>query len=405
MDPNYDYKSKFKSIASKLKKRFLRKPNINEAIEEYTLLSKKLEEEECYGLAACCLQQVAKLYRSVGNTVSESGALQAAAHQYLNAEIYTTIETGIITFNEDLMSAISVYEEAIKLHCENNERQLAAKLCLELADIVGMKFERYFEAIPYYERAISLFTYINTNSNDNMFINHVSIQSIMTQFKLATIKIYTADYSGALTSYTDICSAIIQYFNNTNNTATTGAAATGTPKTSAKLSTASQKQASASNVETGSIKSKDFDTVSLHSTSSATFAAQQQQKEKEKPIGHLGKLLVEADISKLLLLLYLKPYKLKADQSNTLEVYSSFQTINTESHPYIPIACMDRDLFILLQSFVMACQSTHCEADVKVFIELETELWKYLNNVQNHIVNLISDNIIYSLPTDNLLFD
>ena len=382
MDPNYDYKGKFKSISAKLKKRLLRKPNINEAIEEYTLLSKKLEEEECYGLAACCLQQVAKVYHSVNNTISESGSLQAAAQQYLNAEISSTIDTGIITFNEDLMSAISVYDEAIKLHCEKNERQLAAKLCLEIADIVGLKFERYFEAMPYYERAISLFTYI---SNNDPLLSHVPIQSILVQVKLAAIRVYTTDYSGALNLYTEACTAIIHRINNP------------TVITTPKINKIPSKQQIAG--DTGSLnKFKDFDTVSIHSTASNASYTNSTAGAKTKRSSYLTALLSEADICKLLLLLYLKPNKLKPEHSNTLEVYSSFQTINTDSHPYLPITCMDRDLFILLQSFVMACQSE----DNEVLIELQTELYKYLNNLQNFLVNLITENLIYSSLTDKL---
>ena len=130
MDVNYDYKNAFKAISLKLKKRFLRKPNVADAIEEYTALSKQLESEECFGLAGYCLQQVAKCYHSVGNTCSESAALQTASKQYLNAEISSSIESGILTFNENLSSAISIYEEVIKLHCEQNERIIAAKVCL-----------------------------------------------------------------------------------------------------------------------------------------------------------------------------------------------------------------------------------------------------------------------------------
>jgi tetratricopeptide (TPR) repeat protein len=158
MDVNSDYNATFKSISVKLKKRFLRKPNVSEAIEEYTLLSKQLENEECHGLSAYCMQQVAKCYHSVGNIVSESAALQTAARQYLNSEIGSSVEANIVTFSEDLLSSISVYEEAIKLHCEQNERHLAAKISLELADVLALKFEKYFESISYYERAIGLFS-------------------------------------------------------------------------------------------------------------------------------------------------------------------------------------------------------------------------------------------------------
>ena len=123
-----------------------------------------LESEECFGLAAHCMQQVAKCYHNVGNTTAESAALQTAAKQYLTSEIASTVEAGILTFNEDLISAISVYEDCIRLHSDQNERQLAGKLCLELADILAKRFERHFEAIPYYERAIGLFSLVTTNS-------------------------------------------------------------------------------------------------------------------------------------------------------------------------------------------------------------------------------------------------
>ena len=113
MDSNYDYNAAFKSISVKLKKRFLRKPNVSEAIDEYTSLSRQLENDECFGLAAYCMQQVAKSYHSVGNTISESASLQAAAKQYLNSEISSTIETGSLTFNEDLLSAISMNEQSL----------------------------------------------------------------------------------------------------------------------------------------------------------------------------------------------------------------------------------------------------------------------------------------------------
>ncbi len=116
MDASYDYNSAFKAISTKLKKRFLRKPNVSEAIEEYTMLSKQLENEECYSLAAYCMQQVAKSYHSVGNSISESASLQTAAKHYLTAEIISNIACGTVSFNEDLHNAISLYYESIRLH-------------------------------------------------------------------------------------------------------------------------------------------------------------------------------------------------------------------------------------------------------------------------------------------------
>ncbi len=119
----------------------------------------------------------------------------------------------------------------------------------------------------------------------------------------------------------------------------------------------------------------------------------------QKPMGIYSKLLAEADISKLLLLLYLKPtIKMKPEHTNTLETYSWFQTLSTTSN-YLPIECIDRDLFILLQSFVMACQSN----DTKLLYTLQTELWPHLNHVQNYLLNLITDQLLHSSYTDDLL--
>lgn len=349
MDVNYDYSAAFKGISVKLKKRFLRKPNVSDAIEEYTALSKQLESEECYSLAGYCLQQVAKCYHSVGNTVSESAALQNAAKQYLNSEISTTIEAGILNFNENLISAISLYEEAIRLHCDQNERLIAAKLCLELADILAQKFDKHFESIPYYERAFGLFSTPNESTN--------SLSAIFVLFKLAAIKVFTCDYSGALSTYTDICNSILNKCLQ-----------------SAPMSTSSNKE--------------DY------------LLTSQQNQMYNKPIGIYSHLLVEADISKLLLLLYLKPTKMKPEHSNTIEVYSWFQTLSNANTNYMPVLLMDRDLFILLQSFVMSCQSN----DLKLLNTLQTDLWPLLNDVQNFLLNLITDQLLNSSYTDDLLF-
>lgn len=350
MDVNYDYGANFKSISLKLKKKFLRKPNVSEAIEEYTALSKQLENEECFGLAGYCMQQVAKSYHSVGNTVSESSALQSAAKQYLNSEISSTIESGTITFNEDLLSSISIYEECIRLHCDQNEKLLAAKLSLELADMLAQKFDRHFESISYYEKAVNLFL---SAQNVNQQEQSPCFYVIFAQLKLAALKVFTCDYSGALSSYTDICNLI--------------------------LTKCGQNKTNASN--------KPLQSVGAPNTIS------------NKPIGIYSRLLVESDISKLLLLLYLKPTKMKPEHTNTIEVYSLFQTLTSSNTNYLPVDCMDKDLFILLQSFVMACQSN----DFKILYTLQTELWPQLNHVQNYIINLITDQLVNSSYTDDLL--
>jgi factor VIII intron 22 protein len=165
--------------------------------------------------------------------------------------------------------------------------------------------------------------------------SHIPLLVILVKFKLASIKVFTCDYSGALTIYTEICSNLSTKIWSNNN----------------------------------------------------------------KPIGMYSDLLAECDISKLLLLIYLKPTKMKMDHSQTIEMYSCFQTNTNNRNNYLPISCIPADLFILLQSFVMACQST----DTKVVQLLQTELWPHFKDVNNYIVNLITHQLIHSSYSDELL--
>lgn len=207
---------------------------------------------------------------------------------------------------------------------------------------MGKKFDRYFEALPYYERAITLLSSTHPRGNSQPVTN--LDQVLLIQCKLAALKINTCDFSGALDTYTDICNSIQD--------------------------------------------------ISLKSPATTTSPAQYNA-----PLGIYSKLLIESDITKLLLLLYLKPTKLKAEHSNTLEVYSWFQTLSNPNLNYLPVVCMDKDKFILLQSFVMACQSN----DAEILYTLQTELWTVLTNIQNYMVNLITQQLLNSSYTDELL--
>lgn len=285
--------------------------------------------------------------------------MQTAAKLYLSNEIVSTVESGSVTFSEDLLSAISLYEETIRLHCEQNERLLAAKYCCELADLLAQKFDKHFESIPYYEKAIGL---LSTAPNSAGVIEtNISLQVILVQFKLAALKVFTCDYSGALNTFTEIQQSILSKYSRQQTV-------------SSKTSTSSS-----------SIKQEQF---SKPTNSSQVY---------DKPIGLYSKLIVESDISKLLLLLYLKPTKMKPEHSSTIETYSWFQT---QAINYLPITCMDKDLFILLQSFAMACQSN----DLKLLHSLQTELWPHLNDVQNFILDLITNQLLNSSYTDDLLY-
>lgn len=48
MDRELDVFGNYRNISNKLKKRFLKKPNFQEASEQYGTLSKVLQQQECF---------------------------------------------------------------------------------------------------------------------------------------------------------------------------------------------------------------------------------------------------------------------------------------------------------------------------------------------------------------------
>ena len=121
-----------------------------------------------------------------------------------------------------------------------------------------------------------------------------------------------------------------------------------------------------------------------------------------KPIGLLSRLLVDSDISKLLLLIYLKPSKMRAEHTHTIEVYSWFQALSS-TFQYLPAQCMSRDLFIMLQSFVMACQSNDTLSLRTLQAELVDLLDPHNHQVHVYLIDLIVAQLLNSSYTDDLL--
>ena len=116
----------------------------------------------------------------------------------------------------------------------------------------------------------------------------------------------------------------------------------------------------------------------------------------------MSRLLVDADISKLLLLIYLKPNKMRQEQTQTLEFYSWFQALSSPTQ-YLPAICMSRDLFIMLQSFVMACQSNDLLSLKTLHAELVDLLDPHERQTHVYLLDLIVAQLLNSSYTDDLL--
>ena len=87
--PGSEFLPEFKGIHNKLKKRFLRKPNVSEASEQFGKLAKKMQSKEEPQYEGLCHLAVARCERSLGNSPGESEALVVAARSFLKAELAT----------------------------------------------------------------------------------------------------------------------------------------------------------------------------------------------------------------------------------------------------------------------------------------------------------------------------
>jgi tetratricopeptide (TPR) repeat protein len=118
--------AQYKVITAKLKKRFLlRKPNLSEATEQFTSLSRDLQDFKPYA-GYCCLA-AARCEQSLGNTSSELSSLLDAARHFRDGK--------------ELNAAISAYRHAIKI-CD---QALLKSVFAELAQMYANE-KRYLEA-------------------------------------------------------------------------------------------------------------------------------------------------------------------------------------------------------------------------------------------------------------------
>lgn len=79
MDRELDVFGNYRNISNKLKKRFLKKPNFQEASEQYGTLSKVLQQQECFQYAGFCCLAKARCENAISNNIAEAESLWEAA--------------------------------------------------------------------------------------------------------------------------------------------------------------------------------------------------------------------------------------------------------------------------------------------------------------------------------------
>jgi len=192
-----DYMQQYKQITQKIsKKRFLRKPNVAEAAEQFQSISKNLTRQECPSYGAFFELAKARCEHTLANSAGETDALTEAARLFFQSELsYKAIKCP--TYDENLNASINCYAHAVRVHIENRQTAHAAALCSEL----GSNLERVGkteEAVNHYLRAAEL-----------QVLN--PIDRLQALRKVADCKLKLKEYEGTLNILADITTVALEY--------------------------------------------------------------------------------------------------------------------------------------------------------------------------------------------------
>uniref|UniRef100_A0A6M2DEV4 Factor VIII intron 22 protein n=1 Tax=Xenopsylla cheopis TaxID=163159 RepID=A0A6M2DEV4_XENCH len=125
---NEDIVESYKCITSKLRKRFLRKPNVAEASEEFHALSLRCERMQNFEFAGLCSLGVAKCEGSLGNSHLENESLLKAARSFYCAANLDRKIGSILVKNENKNASLNCYHHAISRYRENSPLCIAAHM-------------------------------------------------------------------------------------------------------------------------------------------------------------------------------------------------------------------------------------------------------------------------------------
>eukprot|EP00088_Acartia_fossae_P006760 TRINITY_DN13126_c0_g1_i1.p1 TRINITY_DN13126_c0_g1~~TRINITY_DN13126_c0_g1_i1.p1 ORF type:complete len:307 (+),score=43.82 TRINITY_DN13126_c0_g1_i1:44-964(+) len=147
-----DFLPEYRNISNKLKKRFLRRPNVADASENFRQLGKRLEDSDEPQYAGFCYLATGRCEKTVGNSCAEIEATTQAARCFLRAEsVHQKLKTP--SFEENLSAAIAGYKQAAKLEEEMGRPNAASALFIELGDEL-FDLDRPAEALFYYDQAL-----------------------------------------------------------------------------------------------------------------------------------------------------------------------------------------------------------------------------------------------------------
>ncbi|XP_037678646.1 40-kDa huntingtin-associated protein-like [Choloepus didactylus] len=337
-----DFLARYRLVSNKLKKRFLRKPNVAEAGEQFAQLGRELRAQECLPYAAWCQLAVARCQQALFHGPGEALALTEAARLFLLQERDARQRLACpAAYGEPLQAAASALRAAVRLHLELGQPAAAAGLCLELAAALR-DLGQPAAAARHFQRAAQF------------QLPQLPLAVLQALGEAASCQLLARDYSGALAVFTHMQRLAREH----------GSHPLPPPPPQPP---GRQPGPGAASALPGLLPP--------NAVPGAPASA---------ALGAFSDVLVRCEVSRVLLLLLLQPppARLLPEHVQTLEKYSweAFDSHGQEGSGQLP-----EELFLLFQSLVMA---TH-EKDTEAIKSLQVEMWPLLSAEQNHLLHLV----------------
>ncbi|XP_024610472.1 factor VIII intron 22 protein [Neophocaena asiaeorientalis asiaeorientalis] len=152
-----DFLARYRQVCNKLKKRFLRKPNVAEAGEQFGQLGRELRAQECLPYAAWCQLAVARCQQALFHGPGEALALTEAARLFLRQELRCEVSRVLLLLLLQPPPAKLLPEHAHTLekysweafdgHGQDSSGPLPEELFLLLQSLVMATHEKDTEAV------------------------------------------------------------------------------------------------------------------------------------------------------------------------------------------------------------------------------------------------------------------
>uniref|UniRef100_A0A8C8ZGB5 40-kDa huntingtin-associated protein n=1 Tax=Prolemur simus TaxID=1328070 RepID=A0A8C8ZGB5_PROSS len=345
-----DFLARYRLVSNKLKKRFLRKPNVAEAGEQFGQLGRELRAQECLPYAAWCQLAVARCQQALFHGPGEALALTEAARLFLRQE--RDARQRLVcpaAYGEPLQAAASALGAAVRLHLELGQPAAAAALCLKLAAALR-DLGQPAAAAGHFQRAAQL------------QLPQLPLAALQALGEAASCQLLARDHDGALAVFTRMQRLAREHGGHPVQPPPPPLPPPPPPPPGPQPGP-------------GATPALPAALLPPNAGSTAPSPA---------ALGAFSDVLVRCEVSRVLLLLLLQPPpgKLLPEHAQTLEKYSweAFDSHGQESGGQLP-----EELFLLLQSLVMA---TH-EKDTEAIKSLQVDMWPLLTAEQNHLLHLV----------------